>query len=286
MTKNFQKGCVLITGASGRLGRLLQAARLDSPDLHHDFLFQSRSGPADVIWAPGDRLDSLPRCRAVIALWGTTSGSEEDLAQNHRLVALSSDLARGLGATRVVHLSSAAVYGPGQNMDEQNATDTCNPYGKSKLKMEVAVGDQRKAGDLSHICLRLANVVGADSLAPVLRGETPALIDNFNPGPGHHKGPVRSYIGAKGLLKVFDALLALHSKAWPSVLNVAAPLPVSMDALARAAGEKVIWRPAPTGALPEVTLDLSRLEALLPGITLATTAADLVAEWRHLESLA
>ncbi|MEM7731812.1 MAG: NAD-dependent epimerase/dehydratase family protein [Pseudomonadota bacterium] len=276
---------MLITGAGGRLGRLLQAARADSPDLHHRFLFQSRGAKADLRWIPGESLDHLPHCIAIIALWGATSGEVDALAQNAALVSLSADLARGLAATRVIHLSSAAVYGPGHNMNEDHPTDHCNNYGKSKLKLEDAVDFDRQKADLTHISLRLANVVGADSVAPVLRGERPAKIDNFSLTPPH-QGPIRSYIGAKGLLQIFDTLLTLPAQAWPKVLNVAAPAPVSMDALARAAGAPVFWQQAPQTAVPEVTLDVSRLQALMPGITLATTAAELVAEWRRLESLA
>ncbi|MEO0372327.1 MAG: NAD-dependent epimerase/dehydratase family protein, partial [Pseudomonadota bacterium] len=127
---------MLITGAGGKLGRLLRAARRALPDLHHDYVFQSRGSGADVQWSPGDSLAPLPRCTAVIALWGATSGDEAALAQNSLLVAQSRDLAQALRATRLMHLSSAAVYGPGQNMNEDHATNPQNNYGKSKLEME------------------------------------------------------------------------------------------------------------------------------------------------------
>ncbi len=268
------------------MGRLLLAARRDSPDLHHEFVFQSRGDSADITWHPGDPVNRLPNCDAVIALWGATSGNQQDLDQNARLATLTADLARGLGARRVVHLSSAAVYGPGQMMNEDRPTENCNSYGKSKLDMEVSIDMDRRRTGLAQIALRLANVVGADSLAPVLRGERPALIDDFSADPKRHLGPLRSYIGAKGLLQIFDALLTLPPETWPNVLNVAAPAPVAMDALARAAGQAVIWQKAPESAVAEVTLDVSRLQTLLPNITPAATASDLIAEWRRLESLA
>lgn len=290
MAQISQKGCALITGAGGRLGRLLRAARDDSPGLIHDFLFQSRSNGADVLWRPGHPTDVLPACDAIIALWGATAGDDAQLALNETLVTLGSDLARDLGARRVVHLSSAAVYGPGQNMHEDHATGDCNRYGKSKLRMEAAVDQERQRGDLTHLCLRLANVVGADSLAPALRGERPTRIDDFDPAPGSHQGPVRSYIGAKGLITILDALLSLPADRWPPVLNIAAPNPIPMEALARAAGQRVIWQPAPETAVAEVSLDVSRLQALLPGIdarmTAEDAAADLIAEWLRLESRA
>lgn len=170
-------------------------------------------------------------------------------------------------------------------MKEDHPTGDCNLYGKSKLAMESEIDLDRQKSDLTHIALRLANVVGADSLAPVLRGERPAKIDDFSAGPDH-QGPIRSYIGAKGLLQILDALCTLPATAWPKILNVAAPLPVSMDALALAAGQPVLWQPAPQTAVPVVTLDVSLLQTLLPDIKLAETAAELIAEWRRLERLA
>lgn len=277
---------MLITGAGGKLGRLLRAAKADMPDLRHTFVFQSRRPGADIRWSPGEETDPLPRCTGLIALWGATDGTAEELSENTRLVRVGCDLARALGATRMIHMSSAAVYGPGQNMDEDYPTENCNPYGKSKLEMEAAVAQERRSWDLEHICLRLANVVGADSLSPALRGDRPARMDDFSTTPSGHQGPRRSYIGARGLLEMLDALLSLPAQSWPTVLNVAMPQPLSMDALITAAGHPITWHPAPETATQEVTLDVSRLQTLLPCRTAHPTAEELVADWLRLESLA
>ncbi|MEL7280127.1 MAG: NAD-dependent epimerase/dehydratase family protein [Pseudomonadota bacterium] len=279
-----KKGCALITGAGGRLGKLLRAARDLKPYLHHEMVFQSRVGGADIQWSPGDSFDTLPRADAVIALWGRTSGSEEDLADNARLARLSSEMAVGTGATRIMHISTAAVYGPGRMMNEDHPTNTCNLYGKSKKDMETQIAALRDDMGLTHICLRLANVVGADSLAPALRSPGAATIDMFNADTDAPEGPRRSYIGAGDLLGVFDGLLSLPAETWPDVLNVACPKPISMDALIRAANKDVIWRPAPASAAAEVTLDASRLLTLLPSLTFRTTASALIEEWQCLES--
>ena len=283
VTQNPHKGCALITGAGGRLGALLRAARDLSPQVGRSFLFQSRGPGMDICWSPGDSTEDLPRVDAVIALWGATSGTEDELAENARLVPVTSQLARDLGASKVIHLSSAAIYGPGQDMNEDHPIGNCNPYGKSKIDMEHAVDAHREADGLVHICLRLANVVGADSLAPALRQSSPATIDNFGTDT-HPQGPLRSYISATDLLAIFDALINLPAAAWPHVLNIACPTPIAMDALILAADKEVIWRSAPQSAVAQVTLDVTRLQTLLPSLSFLSTAPALINAWRRLES--
>ena len=279
-----RKGCALITGGGGRLGRLLRAARPFNPELQHEMIFQSRTPNGDIQWSEGDSLDHLPRCDAVIALWGRTSGTDEELAENARLAELSARVADHIGARRVVHMSTAAVYGPGRLMNEDHPTENCNQYGKSKLDMERAVAHLQDRFGGRHICLRLANVVGADSLAPALRSPDAATIDMFNADTRAPQGPRRSYIGAGDLLSVFDGLLSVPAEDWPPVLNIACPTPIAMDDLIRAADKDVIWRPAPATATAEVSLDASRLQALLPSLTFRTTALELIDEWRRLVS--
>ncbi|MEM6312333.1 MAG: NAD-dependent epimerase/dehydratase family protein, partial [Pseudomonadota bacterium] len=195
LAQNPQKGCALITGAGGRLGSLLQASYASNPNRTFRFAFQSRSPGADHQWAPGDDPALLPACDAVIGLWGATSGNPAALSENARLVSTTSQLAKALDAERVIHLSSGAVYGPGTALHEDHPLGRSSDYGKSKLDMERAVADQRQADGLTHICLRLANVVGADSLAPTLRHTKPAYIDNFARDSSPPKAPLRSYIG-------------------------------------------------------------------------------------------
>lgn len=285
LTQNPQKGCALITGAGGRLGRLLQAAQALDAELRWRFQFQSRGPGADFCWSPGDNPNELPRCNAVIALWGVTSGNPDQLADNTRLVSTTSQIALALGARKVVHLSSAAVYGPGKMMNEDHPVGNCNDYGKSKLAMERAILEQKKTDGLAHICIRLANVVGADSLAPALRNPEPARMDNFGKNPDHPKGPLRSYIGASDLLSVLDGLLLRPESDWPAVLNIACPKPIFMDDLIAASDKEVIWQPAPAHAIPEVTLDVTHLQRLLPSLNFMDTASTLIDGWRRLESI-
>jgi len=287
VTQFPQDRTVLVTGSGGRLGRLLRrAARRDGTGAFA-LAFQSRHPPADesdgdaVTWAPGDALSALPRCGTVVALWGRTAGTSAELAENVDLVAIGYAVARACGARRLLHLSSAGVYGPGRAMTEDAPLAPTSDYARAKCAMERAVSRLPSGDGIAHCCLRLANVVGADSLAPGLRRDAPVGLDRFADGGG----PVRSYIAASDLMRVFCGLAALPPETLPTVLNVAAPAPLGMAALARAAGRDIDWRPAPEEAVQQVTLDTGRLCRLLPDIALLSSAPQLAADWLDLEAM-
>jgi len=270
---------ILITGAGGRLGSLLRAAYVQLGTVSDDIVFQSRVPGCDVTWSPSDPLGALPECDAVAALWGQTSGDVSALAENVALVSVTRAVALNCNAKRVFHISSAAVYGAGVRMSEAWPTAPLGSYGQSKLEMEQAVVDAPLIG-VEECCLRLANVVGADSLAPGLQGEGPVKLDRF--ADGH--GPLRSYIAASDLLAVIRALVSF-SGVLPPILNVAAPFGVAMQALVQAAGKDVVWCPAPETAVQEVTLDVTRLTRLLPQTLILSDAQDMIADWQRLEGL-
>lgn len=281
-----QARTVLLTGAGGRLGRLLRrAARRDGTGAC-DVIFQSRrpdedeAGPT-LRWTPGDPLSRLPRSDTIVALWGRTTGTPAELAENETLVATGHAVAWACGARRLLHLSSAGVYGPGEALAEDAPLAPASDYARSKCAMERAVARLPADDGIAHCCLRLANVVGADSLAPALRGDGPVRLDRFADGGG----PMRGYIAAGDLLRVIRALAALTPRTLPTVVNVAAPASVGMAALARAAGHDIIWRPAPATARQIVTLDTARLGRLLPDMRFLSTPAGLIADWRTLEAL-
>ncbi|MFN3208500.1 MAG: NAD-dependent epimerase/dehydratase family protein [Roseovarius sp.] len=268
---------ILVTGSGGRLGRLLFAARKLSGPQTPRFIFQSRKPGRDLQWSPDMPLGHLPNCDVIIALWGVTSGSDNALAENAALVETTRRTARACGAERVFHLSSAAVYGPGAQMSETTETAASTAYGKAKIDMEAAV---RAARDTyRHCVLRLANVVGADSLAPALLSHGDVTLDRF--ADGH--GPRRSYIGATDLLRVFRGLSELDADLMPPAINIAAADPVSMEDLAVAAGKAVIWRPAPVTGIQDATLDVTRMRTLLPEVRPASDPKALWDELRRLE---
>ncbi len=270
---------MLITGSGGRLGRLLYAARAQGVAADAEVVFQSRNAGRDVQWQPKEPIARLPECDAVVALWGATVGKAEELAVNATLVETSRQVARGLGARAVFHLSSAAIYGPGARLTEAADIAPLTPYGAAKATMERSVRCVGSGPGAADCILRLANVVGADSLAVALAGNAPVTLDRF--ADGH--GPMRSYIGASDLLRVLCGLAHADIKTLPNALNIAAPGPVAMQDLARAAGKEVVWRPAPAEAVQEVSLDTKRMQALLPEIRPTADAKALVADLNALK---
>lgn len=267
----------LVTGANARVGRFLRSAWRDDPEI--DPIWCARRPPADIVWAPGHDLPDLPRCGAVLALWGKTGGDAATLAQNSALVHDALRLASACGAGRVIHLSSTAIYGPGIRMAETRDPAPVTAYGAAKLEMERTIADLPPTGP-RHVILRLANVVGADSLAAALRDRArPVTLDRFADG----SGPCRSYAAAGDLARVFAALTRLPEEHLPEVMNVATPRPVAMADLARAAGRPVVWRAAPSGAQPCVSVETKRLERALPGCIRCVTPAQMIADWRRLE---
>jgi nucleoside-diphosphate-sugar epimerase len=208
---------------------------------------------------------------AVVALWGVTSGDAGALAANSVLALRAMVMGRDCGALRVLQFSSAGVYIPGpDDLDEASATGARSPYGLSKLAMEAAVA--REPGP-EACCLRVANVVGADSLFAALDSGGTVTLDRFADG----SGPKRSYIGIAELARVIEALLA-HDLALPPVLNVAGQPATDMADIVRAAGFEPLWRPAPEGAAARVALDTRRLHRFVP--LPDRDASALVADWR------
>ena len=72
------------------------------------------------------------------------------------------------------------------------------------------------------------------------------------------------------------AALLAHPGTLPPVLNVALPGGVEMAALLQAAALPFTFRPAPSTALPEAVMDVTRLGKVLPLAT--ATAALLIRE--------
>ena len=282
MTKTPHFPRILITGSNGRLGRLLRGASLAAKPPLAQVLFAARSGNSDIpafdaMSIPND----LPAADMVVGLWGVTSGSRDELAQNTDLVSATNTLARLTGASRVIHMSSAGVYGPGTDLSEQSPTKPASDYGHAKLLMEANVA-QQEAEEAYHCCLRLANVVGADSLAPALRANNsqPVTLTRFQDG----HGPRRSYVSPGHLLEILYALALLPADQLPALLNVSASGPVEMEALARAAGKDIAWKSCTSDDHQHVTLSTHRLAALLPGVRLHKSAQDMIHDWQASEA--
>ncbi len=302
MAKQEHHGGILVLGASGQLGRMLRrywASSQDTAPSHGSevyWQYRRRPGPEThghwLQWCPGDPVSGdLGPIRAILALWGVTPAhakTASDLAQNAKLALQAQDLAREIGAGLVLHCSSAAVYEPRPAapgaFPETRAGGQINAYGAAKLAMETALMDWAEAHPRGAraVSLRLANVVGADSLFAAIggalgrSGDHTITLDQFDDG----EGPWRSYLTMPDLAHVVDRLVASPPKRLPRVLNVAAPQPVAMEALARAAGCGVNWRPAPDSAARMVALDTSALRQIVP--LPDRNAEDMIASWNAL----
>ncbi|MCC6002582.1 MAG: NAD-dependent epimerase/dehydratase family protein [Pararhodobacter sp.] len=290
---------VLLVGASGRVGRLLLPAwRIAGQG---GVIVQQR-GEAPlprqfpgVVWSPLEQPALLPELladhlpvRAMIVLAGVTpsspmSGAGADrMALNDALAQACLRAAHEAGIGRVLLASSSAVYGAGRARPwhESDALHPPSPYGRAKLVMEKAAPPWRARG--VQVCsLRIGNVAGADALLSRARQDETLLIDRFSDGTG----PERSYIGPQSLARV---LMALTDPAidLPACLNIGAPTPVTMDALADAAGLPWEWRPAPPQAVARLTLDCDALAALVPFDDSEGTATGIVAQWMTCRSQA
>lgn len=266
----------LILGANGRLGRLLQRRWQQSELTGWQPIWSARAPAADidVVWQPGDQAPTS--AEAVVALWGAVPGRGA-LEDNTKLAKAAMALGRACGARRVLHCSSVAVYGPGRRLREDTLCAPANAYGVAKLAMEAAIRAAKDAHpEGPQACaMRLANVVGADSLFAALDSGATITLDKFPDG----QGPRRSYAAPSVILYAIEALLA--AEVLPEVINVAAPNTVSMADITTAAQRDFTWQVAPDTALAEVAVDTQTLQALSRKLG-SMRPVDLVKEWRAL----
>ncbi len=270
---------IVVLGAGGRVAAMLRRIwATDGTERRIAAWTARRPGDADTLsWSPGAPATHVPRAHTVIAAWGVTSGTEAELAANTRLAHAAMDLADEIGAVRVLHFSSAAVYDGGEHRwDEADTPRPRSAYGAAKLAMEEAVLERCSAErtGCANCCLRLANVAGADQLFAAMTGDRVVTLDRFPDGAG----PRRSYLAPTELAATLRALADLPPEALPSRLNVAGPGPVAMAEIVQAAGKPLVWRDAPETALPEMALATERLEALVGPLPRSADAAALAEE--------
>jgi nucleoside-diphosphate-sugar epimerase len=224
---------ILIIGASSFLGgHLLRAASAAG----HTVLTSGRSGDwslrLDLVADPPERVASLIAAAApdvVVNCAGATSGGADMLAAAnitgvHTLVtALLAGVQAGAGdqagdgaqagggaRPRLVHIASAAEYGPsadGRPVTEETVPRPVGLYGATKLGGTRLVELARTAG-LDAVALRVFNVVGAGSPEDTLPGAVAAQLRQLPPGGSLKLGPleaVRDFVDARD---VADAVLA------------------------------------------------------------------------------
>ena len=245
---------LIVTGAGGRLGRILRAA------------WAEEAGPLRPVWTGrgvglpvqwdmlAEMPQGLPRGAVVLHLAGATlQGDPSAMRRNTDLVPPLLRMCQKTGARRLLFMSSAAVYPPGGPWAETADLAPSTAYGRSKAEAEALVRAQ------SHVpvtILRSGNIAGADALLGP-RGPGEILLD---PVPGQLGGPLRSWIGARLLAQV---LAALCQRDLPPVLNLAQSPPLRMGELLQASG--LPWRyGAAPAAVPIATQDAALLQTILP----------------------
>lgn len=249
----------LIMGASGQVGQMLYRLWDDGA---LDF------GPKPPVWQvrrdtirlkQGLHWDILKeevpdiRPSAVICLAGGPHvETNSDLAEKAVQIAQEAPL---------LYASSQTVYGPQTGaLTEQDECKPTGSYGLQKLAAEQALAPYDNA-----ICLRIGNVVGADSLLRAAK-ECPVVLDQFPDG----SGPFRMMIGMQTLGQAFIDLIACGTIE-DRILNLAQPGITAMADLLGALGATWRWQPAPATAIPSLALDLA---AVLRHIDLPPASPD------------
>ncbi|MEU6552268.1 NAD(P)-dependent oxidoreductase [Streptomyces sp. NPDC046915] len=121
---------------------------------------------------------------AVVNCAGATGGDAVTLAEVNARgpAALCAALREAAPAARLVHLGSAAEYGPGRPgtaVTESAATRPAGPYGATKLAGTVAV----TASGLDAVVLRVGNPVGPGAPGTSLPGRIAALLRTAGADP-------------------------------------------------------------------------------------------------------
>lgn len=270
---------VLVLGATGRVGRMLRRAWDIAPPAGLVPLYQGRraADTVDVLWDPLGGALPDGRFDRVLSLLGVVPGPGADLSQNVALGRAALRATQAVGARHVLLASSSAVYGTALERayreDDTPAPEA--PYGAAKLEMERACAAAPDGPGVTM--LRIGNVAGADALLlNVARGGAMRLHRFADGG-----GPVRSYIGPKSLARVLETLL--RADALPGALNIASPVPVTMQALLEAGTTPFEWAPAPASAVQHITLDCHALAARHAFDKDASTPRHMLAEWQEVK---
>ncbi|MCA0042257.1 NAD-dependent epimerase/dehydratase family protein [Celeribacter litoreus] len=287
---------IAFLGASGRIGRLLQAVERRRPDPLRRFAWQYRHG-VDVgasrfLWSdfsdPSPFIDAHARFgfQTLCVFTGAAGQAifSRELQEHVALTSASLTAAQSAGISRVLVASSSAIYGAAiaRPFRETDPAQPINAYGAAKREVERLCSRYRAQTGLEICALRIGNVAGADSLLGRLCPETreQIVLDVFPDGAG----PRRSYVGAHSLYDILCALSDCASRL-PERLNVGGCTPVSMDQLLKAADIQWVARQCASEGHQNITLDCKLLGSLCPEVSGASHASDLVSEWRSLRAM-
>ena len=247
---------LLIIGASSYLGgHLRRAAGAAGADVVTSGRSPGLDVRLDLVNDPVSRIASVVSSAApgaVVNCAGATGGgagvlSAANVTAVRRLLAA---LARLPSPPRLVHIGSAAEYGPGRPgvpLAETAAACPAGLYGVTKLAGTALVELGRALG-LDAVALRVFNVVGAGAPAGTLPGDAAARLRRLAAagGPGTLRfGPldgVRDFIDARDVADAVLAAAAAPSLPHP-VINVGSgtglPARALVGLLVEASGQEV-----------------------------------------------
>ncbi|MEU1575012.1 NAD(P)-dependent oxidoreductase [Streptomyces collinus] len=221
----------------------------------------------------------------VINCAGATGGDTVALAEvNARGPAvLCAALREATPAARLVHLGSAAEYGPGAPgipVTESAATCPVGPYGATKLAGTVAVTDS----GLDAVVLRVGNPVGPGAPPSGLPGRIAALLRETGPGPEAvlRLGDLsahRDFVDVRDVARA-AALAATAPGPLPPVLNIGGGRAVAVRDLVRGLADLAGFR----GRIEEGTAGSAR-SAQVSWQCSDIAAAGRALDWRPAHTL-
>lgn len=169
----------------------------------------------------------LSKIDTVICLAGISYGTKSELSLNTQLAKASLRLSEDIGAKRLFYASSAAVYGYGNSLTEQDVTNPVSNYGHSKLDAERFLEESNSC--ISIISMRMGNALFADSITGQLKQpplENLITLDFFPDG----RSLSRSYIDSISLSHIINSLSDLSLKGF-NILNIASVEQIEADQL-------------------------------------------------------
>ncbi len=142
----MHKACVVVTGASGFVGRHFVDA-MASVSQVRALTRQARGGDqslSDIDWVSGDLRDPLtleqllkPGCTVVNLAFSQVASNAEAVVASQALM----EACAAIGVARLIHCSTISVYGrtAGGNIDECTPCNPIDAYGQQKLAIEQAL---------------------------------------------------------------------------------------------------------------------------------------------------